>query len=149
MRMTYRNPVVEPAGGRAGSLIALVVVGLGLLAPPVARADGPAAPAAPLTVLKDLPYKSGDPLTDYERDRCKLDLYLPAGKGFATVVWFYGGGMEAGEKGGRVNVRIATKLAQRGVACAVANYRLSPKAKYPAYLDDAAAGVAWALAHVA
>ena len=59
----------------------------------------------------------------------KLDLYLPEGvKGFATVVWFYGGGLEGGDKGHKVNVAIATTLARHGVGCAVANYRLAPKA---------------------
>jgi acetyl esterase/lipase len=107
------------------------------------------APSRPVTVLKDLPYKAGDGLTEYERERCKLDLYLPDGaKGFATVVWFYGGGLEGGDKGQRVNVAIATELARHGVACAAVNYRLSPKASYPAYLDDAAASVAWTLAHI-
>jgi alpha-beta hydrolase superfamily lysophospholipase len=56
--------------------------------------------------------------------------------------------MEGGEKGGRGNVAIAQTLARNGVACAVVNYRLSPKATYPAYLDDAAASVVWALGHV-
>ena len=108
-----------------------------------------AAVAAPVRVVQDLAYKAGDGLTDYERERCKLDLYLPGGKGFATVVWFYGGGMEGGDKAGRGTVAIATALARSGVACAAVNYRLSPKATYPAYVDDAAAGVAWALRRVA
>lgn len=122
---------------------ALILLAL-LLTLPTRAANQP-------TVLKDLPYKSGDALTDYERTRCKLDLYLPTNgaKNFPTVVWFYGGGLEGGDKSGRVNVRIATALAQNGVACAAVNYRLHPKATYPAYLDDAAASVAWTLAHVA
>jgi acetyl esterase/lipase len=111
----------------------------------------PTRAADPVTILKDLPYKAGDHLTDYERARCKLDLYLPTNgaKNFPTVVSFYGGGLEGGDKSGRGTVRIATALASNGVACAAVNYRLHPKATYPAYLDDAAASVAWALAHVA
>ncbi len=32
--------------------------------------------------------------TDYQRDRCRLDVYYPESKpGFATVVWFHGGGL--------------------------------------------------------
>jgi acetyl esterase/lipase len=108
------------------------------------------APTRPVTVIKDLPYKTGDDLTDYERQRCKLDLYLPDGeKGFATVIWFYGGGLEGGDKGQRVNTAIATTLARHGIACAAVDYRLSPKATYPAYLDDAAATVAWTFDHIA
>ena len=108
-----------------------------------------AAPARPVTVLKDLAYKTGDDLSEYERQRCTLDLYLPDGKGFATVIWFYGGGLEGGDKGQRVNVAIASALARHGIACAAVDYRLSPKASYPAYLDDAAASVAWTLEHIA
>src|SRR3954468_5082928 len=94
-------------GRRAGWWVVAILVSL----PVVARADDAAKPAATATVkvLKDLPYKAGEGLDAYERERCKLDLYLPEGaKGFATVVWFYGGGMEGGEKGGRGNVNIAT-----------------------------------------
>jgi acetyl esterase/lipase len=35
------------------------------------------------------------------------------------------------------------------VAVVAVNYRLSPKAKYPAYIRDAAAAVAWTCAHIA
>ena len=111
----------------------------------------PTHAADEISILKDLAYKSGDHLTEYERTRCKLDLYLPTSgaKNFPTVVWFYGGGLEGGEKAGRGTVRIATALARNGVACAAVNSRLHPKATYPAYLDDAAASVAWTLAHLA
>ena len=33
------------------------------------------------------------------KERCKLDLYQPTDKkGFATVVWFHGGGLRGGKK---------------------------------------------------
>ncbi|MBN2330057.1 MAG: alpha/beta hydrolase, partial [Candidatus Omnitrophica bacterium] len=35
-----------------------------------------------------------------------------------------------------------------GIAIAAVNYRLSPKAHYPAYINDAAAGAAWILRHI-
>lgn len=100
--------------------------------------------------LADLPYKRGDKLTDYERERCKLDLYLPAGaKAFPTLVWFHGGGMTGGVKNGKDTVALARSLAASGVAVASVNYRLSPKATYPAYIEDAAAAFAWVRAHIA
>ena len=35
----------------------------------------------------------------YKLERCKLDLHYPTDKkGFATLIWFHGGGLEAGEK---------------------------------------------------
>lgn len=106
------------------------------------------------TVLKDIAYKS-NPTTDYEKEWCKLDVYLPEGKDgapakdFATVVWFYGGGLESGDKARPLHVAMGKRLASEGVAAVVVNYRLSPKVTYPAYLQDAAAAFAWTKKHIA
>jgi len=55
-------------------------------------------PSDGVQVLADLPYKQGEALTDYEKNRCKLDVYLPKDrKGFATLVWFHGGGLKNGD----------------------------------------------------
>ena len=104
-------------------------------------------------VLKDIPYKD-DVVSQspYEQERCKLDLTVPAGaKGFATYVWFYGGGLKNGAKDLRTEycAEIRASLAQGGVAVVTPDYRLSPKAKYPAYVDDAAAAFAWTVKHIA
>ncbi len=104
---------------------------------------------AEIEVLPDIAYKTGA-LTDYENERCRLDLYLPAERaGFATLVWFHGGGLTAGAKDGTSTPAVARSLAQGGIAIAVANYRLSPKVRYPAYIEDAAAAFAWVHAHIA
>ena len=101
-----------------------------------------------ITVLKNLPYKSGDSLSAYEKERCKLDVYLPkSGKGFATLVWFHGGALKNGNKEGVA--KLGRSLAEAGLAVVAVNYRLSPKAKYPAYIEDAAAAVAWTKEHIA
>ncbi|MEY4132498.1 MAG: hypothetical protein RL592_556 [Verrucomicrobiota bacterium] len=104
-------------------------------------------------VLKDIPYKDDVvSQTPYEQERCKLDLTVPAGaKGFATYVWFYGGGLKNGAKDLRSEycAEIRASLAQGGVAVVTPDYRLSPKAKYPAYVDDAAAAFAWTVKHIA
>ncbi len=93
----------------------------------------------------DIAYKRGADLTDYELERCKLDLYLPAQKkDFATLVWFHGGGLTGGSKSGKDTVKMAQSLAEAGIAVVVPDYRLSPKAAFPAYVEDAAAAVAWA-----
>ena len=95
-------------------------------------------------VIKDLSYKEGD-VSDYETERCKLDLYLPKDgvKDFATIVWFHGGGLKNGDKAGDIAVSFAGRFANKGIAVASVNYRLYPKVKYPAYIDDAAAAVAF------
>jgi acetyl esterase/lipase len=101
-----------------------------------------------IVVIKNLPYKPGDAVSPYEKERCKLDVYLPkSGKGFATLVWFHGGGLKGGNKDGAT--KMARSLAESGLAVVAANYRLSPKARYPAYLQDAAAAVTWTKAHIA
>lgn len=104
-------------------------------------------------ILTNVLYKSGV-LTDYEQQRCVLDVYVPHSQtGFATLVWFHGGGLTQGSKD-KVDREvdtpaIARSLARGGVAVVVPNYRLSPKARFPAYIEDAAAAVAWTCAHIA
>ena len=43
--------------------------------------------------LKDISY--ADETDAYRKERCKLDVYYPdTDKGFATLVWYHGGGLE-------------------------------------------------------
>ena len=119
-----------------------------LLAQPVHTCADEAA--AQIRPVADVPYKGGDALSEYESQRCKLDIYLPRDvKNFATLVWFHGGALKAGSKDGGETPKIARALAADGIAVASVNYRLSPKATYPAYLEDSAAAVAWVRAHIA
>jgi acetyl esterase/lipase len=109
--------------------------------------------APELKVIKDIGYRRGDDLTAYEAERCKLDLTLPpaAEKPFATYVWFYGGGLKNGGKNlaSEHCAEIAANFARSGIAVVVPDYRLSPKAQYPAYVDDAAAAFAWTVRNIA
>jgi acetyl esterase/lipase len=89
-------------------------------------------------------YRTQGTLDDYMKERCRLDVYYPSeAKNFATVVWFHGGGLTGGERS------IPEGLKQRGLAVVAVNYRLSPKVLAPAYIDDAAAAVAWTLGNIA
>lgn len=94
--------------------------------------------------VADLPYLPvAEPADTYRTERCKLDVYYPLEtKGFATVVWFHGGGLEQGSK------HIPAELCEQGLAVVAVNYRLSPRAHNPAYIEDAAAAVAWTLNHI-
>ncbi|WP_245826883.1 alpha/beta hydrolase [Parapedobacter luteus] len=84
-----------------------------------------------------------DSTDDYIRERCVLDVYYPEQtKDFPTVVWFHGGGITGGEK------FIPQELKEKGIAVVAVNYRLSPKVKNPAYIDDAAAAIAWVFQHI-
>lgn len=79
---------------------------------------------------------------EYQKEHCKLDIYYPKGsKGHATVVWFHGGGLTAG-------TRYLPNLKDQGIVLVAVSYRLSPKAHTPAFLEDAAASVAWVLANI-
>jgi len=88
-------------------------------------------------------YRSDAALTDDMRERCRLDVYYPADlKVFPTVVWFHGGGLTNG------NRSIPAGLKEKGIAVVAAGYRLSPQAKCPAYIEDAAAAVAWTFRNI-
>lgn len=79
----------------------------------------------------------------YVAGRCRLDIYFPADiKNFVTVVWFHGGGINSGNK------FIPEQLTKKGIAVVAANYRLSPAVKNPAYIEDAAAAVAWTFKNI-
>lgn len=137
-----------PAPVLAAALLALLLAGPGLLRAETPQAAAPAVEA--VKVVKDLPYLNIPDPDAYQTSWCKLDLVLPAaGKNFPTLVWFYGGGLTAGNKDDEGTQAIARHFAQHGVGVAVVNYRLSPKATYPAYVEDAAAGFAWTKKHIA
>lgn len=94
---------------------------------------------------KNIPYYN-DSVTkkdSYLASQCLLDLYYPANtQNFATIVWFHGGGLTGGDK------EVPTQLMNKGYAVVGVQYRLSPKAKAPAYIEDAAAAVAWVFRHI-
>lgn len=112
-----------------------------LMCGPLFAQDKPAE--ARYKTEKDIPYRTGDEQTDAMKERCKLDVQFPeGGKDLPAVVWFHGGGLTKGEKS------IPKGLQGKGVIVIAANYRLSPKAKAPEYIEDAAAAVAWAFGNV-
>lgn len=85
----------------------------------------------------------GKPSEGYMKERCLLDFYYPANdSGFTTVIWFHGGGLTGGKK------FIPDKLKGKGIAVVAVNYRLSPQAQNPAWLEDAAAAIAWTFRNI-
>jgi acetyl esterase/lipase len=74
----------------------------------------------------------------YINEHCVLDIYYPVNaEGFATVVWFHGGGLTGGHK------EIPWALKEKGICVVGVNYRLYPNVKAPVYIEDAAAAVSW------
>jgi acetyl esterase/lipase len=83
----------------------------------------------------------------HPRQRC--DVYLPAATrtGAPMVVFFYGGSWQNGR---REDYRfVGEALASRGIVTVVADYRLSPEVQYPAFLEDSALALDWALQQAA
>jgi len=98
--------------------------------------------SAVLTNLSYLVEEALGAADDYRREQCRLDLRYPTNRtGFATLVWFHGGGLTGGK-------RHFVDLKNRDIAVAAVGYRLSPRAELPAFLEDAAAATAWVLRNI-
>jgi acetyl esterase/lipase len=94
-------------------------------------------------VLRGLAYvPQGDSLQ-------QLDLYLPPGSGFPTVLFLHGGSLTGGDKADEDYRGICNPFPKSGVACATMNYRLFPAVKWPAPEQDAAAAFRWLKSHIA
>ena len=131
---------------RIAGLPAAATLLLTLVFAPSAKSVDPAQ----IAVTADLAYKSGRSLSADEIRRCQLDLYAPLNaRSLPCLVWLYGGGLTAGAKSVPSTRAICRALASDGILVACPDYRLSPEAKYPAYLEDAAATVAWVRQHAA
>ena len=93
--------------------------------------------------VQNVSYTSADEQDEYRKERCVLDIYYPeTGKGFATLVWFHGGGLEKGNKD------LLDGFRRQGFAVVSVNYRLFPQCKCPDYIDDAAMAVAWTFENI-
>jgi acetyl esterase/lipase len=79
-------------------------------------------------------------------DRQRLDVYLPRGVAAKPIIVFwYGGGWERGDKS---NYRfVGATLAKAGYVAVLPDYRLYPQARFPAFIDDGAAALAWVVTH--
>ncbi|MCK7592747.1 alpha/beta hydrolase [Pseudomarimonas salicorniae] len=90
------------------------------------------APPAPPSSLSFLP-----------RQDVALDVFPVQGEGEApVVVFFYGGRWQDGERADYAFV--GEQLAAAGIVTVVADYRLYPEVRFPTFVEDAAAAVAWA-----
>ncbi|MAT71622.1 MAG: lipase [Planctomycetaceae bacterium] len=132
--------------GCSVSAVAALMIMATALGPQMANGQQPTAIVEPAVeryvVERGVSYYS-DPADDYQRERCVLDASWPTdADGFATVVWFHGGGLTGGER------FIPRELQEHGLAVVAPGYRLSPRVKSPVYVEDAAAAVAWAINHV-
>ncbi|MGC3979974.1 MAG: alpha/beta hydrolase [Steroidobacteraceae bacterium] len=80
--------------------------------------------------------------------RNTLDVYQPKHRDHAPVVIFiHGGGWNSGDKADYKFVGAA--LARAGYVTVLPNYSLYPQVKFPTFMMDAAAAVAWVKQHAA
>jgi len=95
--------------------------------------------------IKDLAYVDG---SDADPVQHKLDLYLPKDAVKAPVVlWIHGGAWKMGDRSSYGEV--GRRFAESGIGFAAVGYRLSPKVKHPAHIEDCARAFAWLHANVA
>jgi acetyl esterase/lipase len=113
------------------------------LAPLAQAAEAtPADSTFEVATIADIPYYQGK---DADEVKHKLDLYLPRGeKDFPVLFFVHGGAWRMGDKNHfGVYRRFGNRLARHGIGVVVPNYRLSPKVKHPAHIQDVARAFAW------
>lgn len=94
-------------------------------------------------IENDIPYRTEADLSEYEQQKCCLDVYVPkSDKKFPTVIWFHGGGLTGGKR------FLPKELKEKGLGVIPVSYRLSPKVTTKECVDDAAAAVAWVFHHI-
>ena len=113
---------------------------------------GTVAACSPLQTINALTpsstYVRTDDLSFGSDVRDQLDVYAPTNvQGLApVVVFFYGGSWNMGSR--KDYKFVGEALASRGILAVVADYRLYPQVRYPAFLEDSAAAVAWTVKEV-
>jgi acetyl esterase/lipase len=120
----------------------------------LAAATALLAACSPLSLFatlspKDPAIRSAQDVAFGPGPRQRLDVYAPehAAGPAPVAVYFYGGSWT---KGRRQDYRwIGEALASRGFLAVIPDYRLYPRALYPAFLQDGALAVRWVTEHAA
>ncbi|WP_419730676.1 alpha/beta hydrolase [Lichenicola sp.] len=80
--------------------------------------------------------------------RQRLDIYRPAGiPPFPVLVFLYGGSWDSGARG--IYRFLGGAFAAHGFMTVVPDYRLFPEVRYPTFLQDCAAAMAWTRRNIA
>jgi alpha-L-fucosidase 2 len=101
------------------------------------------AGASGAAMLKDVEY------ADKKSEILRLDASIPDGAGpFPAAILVHGGGWIAGDKQQYITY-IFEPLAKAGFAWFSINYRLAPKYRYPAAMEDVEDAIRWLKTHAA
>jgi len=126
---------------------------------PAADANGDAVLTHPealafvdlLEAMQNVEVKRNIVYREIDGEKLKLDVYLPSGfdaqgqQSYPGVLYIHGGGWAAGSKND--TPQVMQLLAANGYIVASINYRLAPKHKYPAQVEDAQAAMQWFVDH--
>ena len=133
------EPIVSMRGLRFVSCIWLAAVFIAVPNRPVVGQEK-SVDSQSYRQINNLAYRNSD--DELISKKCRLDLYHPVKPGFATVVWFHGGGLTSGKRS------IPKRLQQQKVAVIGVDYRLYPKVTVADCIDDAAASIHWTIKNI-
>ncbi len=93
---------------------------------------------------RDISYLDGPP---EDAAKHKLDLYLPRGeKDFPLLFFVHGGSWRFGDRA--QYPPLGNRFAKAGIGVAAISYRLAPKNRHPAQIEDVAAAFRWVYDHI-
>ena len=125
---------------RAGSRLAAALL--------VALPTAGCGPKLLNALVPDGDYRLERDLAYGDLSRQRLDVYRPDGLAgpAPVVVFFYGGRWEAGDRG---DFRfVGQALASRGFVAVIPDYRRYPEVRFPTFVEDGAAAVAWVRSNI-
>ena len=135
-------PTPLPSESRAGYLASLVSV-VCLLATLAVGGCSPLAAYNALIVTDDGAVLAAANVAYGSHPRQKVDVYVPTARvdSAPVVLVLYGGSWNSGRK--EDYSFLGKALSSQGFVTVVADYRLVPEVRFPAFLQDSAAAAAW------
>ncbi len=95
------------------------------------------------SIVRDITYHQEDTIN------CRLDLYIPEIiNNYMTLIWFHGGSLKEGSRTRIDATAIGHGFGSKGIAVVIVDYSMYPDARFPDFLEDAAASVKWVLEHI-
>jgi len=136
------NPGIDPRAGQSTSATAATPTAAEGTRPP---ATARTATASTGKVEKDVTYCTGG------TSALKMDIYYPTAAAGKTpaVLYVHGGGWTGGTKSSGAGSDSIPELVSRGYLVAAVDYRLAPKNKWPAQIEDVKCAVRYLRANAA